>query len=42
MLGGGIKNLFDRRCFTRSSDDNNSGIDVGQQRTLYLQVSAAF
>lgn len=41
-LGGGIKNLFDRRYFTRSFDDNNNGIYVGQPRTLYLQLSAAF
>lgn len=41
-LGAGIKNLFDRRYFTRSFDDNNSGLYVGQPRTVYLQLSAAF
>ncbi|MGC3983352.1 MAG: TonB-dependent Fe(3+) dicitrate receptor FecA [Pseudorhodoferax sp.] len=41
-LGGGIKNLLDRRYFTRSFDDNNNGIYVGQPRTVYLQLSAAF
>ncbi|MFD4836585.1 TonB-dependent receptor family protein [Achromobacter sp. NPDC058515] len=37
----GIKNLFDRRYFTRSTD-NNGGKFVGQPRTVYLQASVAF
>lgn len=41
-IGAGIKNLFDRRYFTRSFDDNNNGIYVGQPRTFFLQASAAF
>lgn len=38
----GIKNLFDRRYFTRSFDDNNRGKYVGQPRSFYVQVSAGF
>lgn len=37
----GIKNLFDRRYYTRSTD-NNGGKFVGQPRTVYLQASVAF
>jgi Fe(3+) dicitrate transport protein len=37
----GIKNLFDRRYFNRSVD-NNGGKYVGQPRTVYLQASVAF
>lgn len=40
-LAVGVKNLFDRRYFTRSTD-NNGGKFVGQPRTLYLQASVAF
>lgn len=40
-LAVGVKNLFDRRYFTRSTD-NNGGKYVGQPRTLYLQASVAF
>ncbi len=38
-LGLGVKNLFDKQYFTRSSD-NNSGIYVGQPRTLFMQPSS--
>lgn len=40
-LAVGIKNLFDRRYFNRSVD-NNGGKYVGQPRTLYMQASVAF
>ena len=38
-LGMGVRNLFDKRYFTRSFDDNNNGIYLGQPRTVYLQLS---
>lgn len=41
-LGLGVKNLFDRRYYTRSFDDNNKGLYVGQPRTLYVQASVGF
>lgn len=41
-LGAGIKNLFDRRYFTRSFDDNNNGLYVGQPRTFFVQASVGF
>lgn len=41
-LGAGIKNLFGREYFTRSYDDNNKGIYLGQPRTVYLQGSIQF
>ena len=37
----GVKNLFDRRYYTRSTD-NSGGKFVGMPRTVYLQASAAF
>jgi len=40
-LAVGIKNVLDRRYFTRSTD-NNGGKYVGQPRTLYFQSSLAF
>jgi Fe(3+) dicitrate transport protein len=40
-LAVGVKNLFDRRYYTRSVD-NNGGKYVGQPRTLYVQASVAF
>jgi Fe(3+) dicitrate transport protein len=40
-LGAGVKNLFDRRYFTRSTD-NNDGIYVGQPRTYFVQASVDF
>lgn len=40
-LAVGIKNLFDRRYYNRSVD-NNGGKYVGQPRTVYLQASVAF
>ena len=40
-LGVGVKNIFDRRYFTRSTD-NNDGLYVGQPRTYYVQASIDF
>ncbi|PLC04948.1 TonB-dependent siderophore receptor [Variovorax sp. RO1] len=40
-LAVGVKNLFDRRYYNRSVD-NNGGKYVGQPRTLYMQASLAF
>jgi Fe(3+) dicitrate transport protein len=40
-VGAGIKNLFDERYFTRSTD-NNSGKYVGEPRTYFVQASLAF
>ena len=40
-LGAGVKNIFDKQYFTRSSD-NNSGIYVGEPRTFYVQASVGF
>ncbi|SDD37049.1 Fe(3+) dicitrate transport protein [Cupriavidus sp. YR651] len=40
-LAVGVKNVFDRRYFTRSTD-NNSGKYVGQPRTFYIQASLAY
>ncbi|WNL46973.1 TonB-dependent siderophore receptor [Dyella sp. BiH032] len=40
-LGAGVKNLFDRRYFTRSTDNNN-GLYVGQPRTFFVQASVDF
>ena len=35
----GVKNVFDRRYFTRSTDNNGGGKYVGMPRTVYLQAS---
>ncbi len=40
-LAAGVKNLFDKQYFTRSSD-NNAGIYVGEPRTFYVQASVGF
>ena len=40
-LGVGVKNLTDRRYFTRSTD-NNDGIYVGMPRTYFVQASVDF
>lgn len=40
-LGAGVKNLFDKQYFTRSSD-NNSGLYVGAPRTFFVQASVGF
>lgn len=40
-IGGGIKNVFDKQYFTRSSDATG-GKYVGQPRTFYLQTSFDF
>lgn len=38
----GVKNIFDHEYFTRSFDDKNKGIYVGQTRLVYLQGSLKF
>ena len=38
----GMKNLFDRRYFTRSTDNNGGGKYVGMPRSVYLQASLPF
>ncbi|MFB4392604.1 MULTISPECIES: TonB-dependent siderophore receptor [unclassified Pseudomonas] len=40
-LAAGVKNLFDKQYYTRSSD-NNAGIYVGEPRTFYVQASVGF
>ncbi|MDO4223737.1 MAG: TonB-dependent siderophore receptor [Acinetobacter sp.] len=40
-VAGGIKNMFDKQYFTRSTD-NNGGKFVGQPRTFYIQASYDF
>lgn len=40
-LGAGVKNLADKRYFTRSTD-NNDGIYVGMPRTWFVQASVDF
>ncbi|RJG10017.1 TonB-dependent siderophore receptor [Pseudomonas cavernicola] len=40
-LAAGVKNLFNREYYTRSTD-NNLGKYLGQPRTLYLQTSVSF
>ena len=40
-LGAGVKNLFDKQYFTRSSD-NNAGMYVGAPRTFFVQASVGF
>ncbi|SEL39688.1 Fe(3+) dicitrate transport protein [Pseudomonas agarici] len=40
-LGAGVRNMFDKRYFTRSSD-NNAGIYVGEPRTFFVQASVGF
>ncbi|WP_409034641.1 TonB-dependent siderophore receptor [Raoultella ornithinolytica] len=40
-LGAGVKNLFDQRYYTRSTD-NNYGKYVGEPRTFFVQASLAF
>lgn len=41
-LSLGVKNIGDRRVYTRSYDDNNRGLYLGQPRTVYVQASARF
>lgn len=41
-IGGGIKNVFDKQYFTRSTDPATAGKYVGQPRTFYLQTSFDF
>ncbi|WP_159914898.1 TonB-dependent siderophore receptor [Pantoea sp. 18069] len=38
----GMKNVLDRRYFTRSTDSNGGGKYVGMPRTLYVQGTIAF
>jgi len=38
----GVKNLLDRRYFTRSTDNNGGGKYVGMPRTVYLQATLPF
>ncbi|MEG0446973.1 MAG: TonB-dependent siderophore receptor [Comamonas sp.] len=38
----GVKNVLDRRYFTRSTDNNGGGKYVGMPRTVYLQASLPF
>ncbi len=40
-LGAGVRNVFDQRYFTRSSD-NNAGIYAGEPRTFFVQASVGF
>ncbi|CAM3889428.1 Fe(3+) dicitrate transport protein FecA [Pseudomonas reidholzensis] len=40
-LAAGVKNLFDKQYYTRSSD-NNSGLYLGEPRTFYVQASVGF
>jgi Fe(3+) dicitrate transport protein len=40
-LGAGVKNVFDKQYFTRSSD-NNAGMYVGAPRTFFVQASVGF
>ncbi|MEC3764051.1 TonB-dependent receptor family protein [Cupriavidus sp. SS-3] len=40
-LAVGVKNVFDKRHFTRSTD-NNAGKYVGMPRTFYIQASLAY
>ncbi|MCY1384434.1 TonB-dependent siderophore receptor [compost metagenome] len=40
-LAFGVKNLFDKQYFTRSTD-NNGGKFVGQPRTFFVNASVAF
>ncbi|WP_137818437.1 TonB-dependent siderophore receptor [Pseudomonas sp. 2FG] len=40
-VAAGVKNLFNREYYTRSTD-NNLGKYLGQPRTLYLQTSVSF
>ena len=41
-IGSGIKNVFDKQYFTRSTDTATAGKYVGQPRTFYLQTSFDF
>nr|WP_178117947.1 TonB-dependent receptor [Pseudomonas sp. R5(2019)] len=40
-VGVGVRNIFDKQYFTRSSD-NNSGIYLGEPRTVFVQASVGF
>ncbi|MBP8006285.1 MAG: TonB-dependent receptor, partial [Acinetobacter sp.] len=40
-VAGGVKNVFDKQYFTRSSD-STGGKYVGQPRTFFLQTSFDF
>ncbi|MCW2268025.1 TonB-dependent siderophore receptor [Pseudomonas sp. JUb96] len=40
-LAAGVKNIFDKQYYTRSSD-NNAGLYLGEPRTFYVQASVGF
>ncbi|MGW7774304.1 TonB-dependent siderophore receptor [Pseudomonas machongensis] len=40
-LAAGVKNIFNKQYYTRSSD-NNAGLYVGEPRTFYVQASVGF
>ncbi|MDI3324544.1 TonB-dependent siderophore receptor [Pontibacterium granulatum] len=42
QISFGIKNLFDKRYFTRASIENNGGLYVGEPRTAYIEVATTF
>ena len=41
-LNMGVKNIFNRTFYTRSHDDSNTGLYLGQPRTIYVQASVKF
>ncbi|WP_372831318.1 TonB-dependent receptor family protein [Pontibacterium sp.] len=41
-LSLGIKNLFDKRYFTRASIENNGGLYVGEPRTAFIELVTNF
>ncbi|WP_288922563.1 TonB-dependent Fe(3+) dicitrate receptor FecA [uncultured Ottowia sp.] len=41
-LNMGVKNIFNRTFYTRSHDDSNTGLYLGQPRTVYVQASVKF
>ena len=41
-IGGGVKNVFDKQYFTRSTDTATAGKYVGRPHTFYLQTSFDF
>jgi len=41
-VGFGVKNILDRRHYTRASIENNGGIYVGAPRTFFAEVKATF
>ena len=41
-LNVGVKNLFNRKFYSRSFDDNNQGLYLGMPRTFYVQATLKF